>query len=108
MTAAGVAGVAWRAGGSAGKIAEAHSTTGPPRSGQLLGLDGLTPYPVAFELMHSLADERLRGEASDTLILCEHPPVYTAGRRFRPEHVVWTEAQIRDVGAELHLIDRGG
>jgi lipoyl(octanoyl) transferase len=34
--------------------------------------------------------------------------VYTAGRRFKPEHVVWTEAQIQSAGAELHLIDRGG
>jgi lipoyl(octanoyl) transferase len=101
-------GVAPRAGGPAGTIVEARSTAGLRRSGTLLMLDGLTPYRVAFELMHSVADERLRGEVPDTLILCEHPPVYTAGRRFKPEHVVWTEAQIQSAGAELHLIDRGG
>ena len=71
-------------------------------------LPGLTPYGEAFDLMHELAEQRLRGEILDTLILCEHPPVYTAGRRWKPEHVVWTEAQIHSVGAELHLIDRGG
>jgi lipoyl(octanoyl) transferase len=74
----------------------------------LIRLQSLTPYGDAFDLMHELAEQRLRGEIPDTLILCEHPPVYTAGRRWKPEHVVWTEAQIRSVGAELHLIDRGG
>ena len=34
--------------------------------------------------------------------------MYTAGRRWKPEHVVWAESRIRDAGAELHLIDRGG
>jgi lipoyl(octanoyl) transferase len=75
---------------------------------ELLRLPGLTPYAEAFELMHSLADARLRDEVPDTFILCEHPPVYTAGRRWRPEHVVWTADRIREAGAELHLIDRGG
>jgi lipoate-protein ligase B len=79
-----------------------------PAEVALIRPPGLTPYREAFELMHELAERRLRGEISDTLILCEHPPVYTAGRRFKPEHVVWTEAQIRARGAELHLIDRGG
>jgi lipoyl(octanoyl) transferase len=74
----------------------------------LITLPGLTPYGDAFDLMHELTERRLHGEVPDTLILCEHPPVYTAGRRWKPEHVVWTEAQIRSVGAELHLIDRGG
>jgi lipoyl(octanoyl) transferase len=58
--------------------------------------------------MHDLAKRRLAGEVPDTLILLEHPPVYTAGRRWKPEHIVWTEDRIRAAGAELHFIDRGG
>ncbi len=58
--------------------------------------------------MHELADQRLAGEIGDTLVLCEHPPVYTAGRRWRPEHVLWSREGIEAAGAELHLIDRGG
>jgi lipoyl(octanoyl) transferase len=34
--------------------------------------------------------------------------VYTAGRRWKPEHIVWNEDRIRAAGAELHFIDRGG
>ena len=69
---------------------------------------GLVPYGEANALMHELAEARLRGEGEDTLILLEHPPVYTAGRTSRDEHLRWTEEQIRAAGAELHRIDRGG
>jgi len=58
--------------------------------------------------MHELAERRLAQEIPDTLILLEHPPVYTCGRRWKPEHLVWAEAQMREAGAELHFIDRGG
>jgi lipoyl(octanoyl) transferase len=66
------------------------------------------PYAEANELMHDLAERRLRQEIPDTLILLEHPPVYTAGRRSKPEHLIWAEEQINSAGAELHHIDRGG
>ena len=94
--------------GSTGKIAEARSAGPPDRKLTVVRLPGLTPYADAFGLMHSLAERRLAGESPDTLILCEHPPVYTAGRRWKAEHVVWSKDQIEASGAELHLIDRGG
>jgi lipoyl(octanoyl) transferase len=58
--------------------------------------------------MHSLAERRVRGEIPDTLILLQHPPVYTAGRRAEPSHILWAEQQIVESGAELHFVDRGG
>ncbi len=79
-----------------------------PGEARVLRLPGLTPYGEAFDLMHDLAERRLRGVVPDTLILCEHPPVYTAGRRWKPEHVVWSKERIEASGAELCLIDRGG
>jgi lipoyl(octanoyl) transferase len=75
----------------------------PVRAHRLLRLPGLTPYDEAFDLMHDLADRRLAGELPDTLILCEHPPVYTAGRRWRPEHM-----RVPQPPAPLRHIDRGG
>jgi len=66
------------------------------------------PYAQANALMHELAEARLRGEGQDTLILLEHPPVYTAGRRWRPEHLVWTQDRIRAAGADVRHADRGG
>jgi lipoyl(octanoyl) transferase len=58
--------------------------------------------------MHRLADRRLRAEIPDTLLLLEHPPVYTVGRRSDPAHLLWAEHQIVAAGAELHFADRGG
>jgi lipoyl(octanoyl) transferase len=58
--------------------------------------------------MHELAERRFAGEIPDTLILLEHLPVYTAGKRWDPSHVVWAEEAIRAAGAEFHLVDRGG
>jgi lipoyl(octanoyl) transferase len=78
------------------------------RKGRVIRLPGLTPYSRAFDLMHSLAEERLGGNGRDTLILCEHPPVYTAGRRWKPEHLRWSKDRIEATGAELRLVDRGG
>lgn len=69
---------------------------------------GPVDYDEANQRMHLLAERRLAGEGEDTLILLEHPPVYTAGRRWRPDHIVWTEDRIRAAGAEFRFIDRGG
>jgi lipoyl(octanoyl) transferase len=77
-------------------------------TGSLLTPTGLVPYGEAYELMHDLAARRARGDIGDTLILLEHSPVYTAGRRWKPEHLVWAEARMQEAGAELHFIDRGG
>ena len=89
-------------------VAAEPQTLEAGRSGRLLRPGGLVPYSVAYELIHDLADQRLRGEIPDTLILLEHPPVYTAGRRSDPSHILWTEERIRAAGAELHWVDRGG
>ena len=69
---------------------------------------GLVDYDAANAEMHVLAERRLAGETEDSLILLEHPPVYTAGRRWQPDHMVWTEERIAAAGAQLRFIDRGG
>lgn len=69
---------------------------------------GVVPYLVAYEAMHELAARRATGEIPDVLVLLEHPPVYTLGRRTDPSHVLLAETQIARSGAELHHVDRGG
>jgi lipoyl(octanoyl) transferase len=78
------------------------------RIGRLILPVGLVDYDAANAAMHELAEARLAGSRSDTLILLEHPPVFTAGRRWKPDHIVWTEERIGAAGAELRFIDRGG
>ncbi len=80
----------------------------PARRTWLIRPEGPVPYGVANEAMHMLAERRLAEEIPDALILLEHPPVFTAGRRSKPEHLVWSEDEARAHGAEVHHIDRGG
>lgn len=42
---------------------------------------GRAPYSEAWTLQKALVDARARGEAEDTVIVVEHDPVYTVGRR---------------------------
>ena len=65
-------------------------------------------FDLANEAMHDLARRRLRDEVPDSLILLEHLPVFTAGRRAKPEHLVWSEQEAAAQGAEVRHIDRGG
>jgi lipoyl(octanoyl) transferase len=78
------------------------------RAARLIRPVGPVDYDAANAAMHELAQDRLAGRVEDALILLEHPPVYTAGRRWKQEHIVWTEDRIRTAGAELRFIDRGG
>ena len=78
------------------------------KRGWLVREEGLVPYGAAYESMHELAERRAQNAIPDTLILLEHPPVFTAGRRSDPTHILWAENQIEAAGAELHFVDRGG
>jgi lipoate-protein ligase B len=69
---------------------------------------GPVPYEPVNDAMHDLARRRLAQEVPDSLIVLEHPPVFTAGRRAKPEHLVWSEQEAAAHGAAVHHIDRGG
>jgi lipoyl(octanoyl) transferase len=78
------------------------------REAHLIRPEGPVPYGPANEAMHLLAERRLAGEIPDTVILLEHPPVFTAGRRARPDELLWSPDEVAARGAEVHRIDRGG
>jgi lipoyl(octanoyl) transferase len=78
------------------------------REAQLVRPEGPVPYGPANAAMHRLAERRLAGEIADTVILLEHPPVFTAGRRARPDELLWSPDELAARGAEVHRIDRGG
>ena len=79
-----------------------------PTEGWVIRPAAPVPYGPANDALHRLAERRLAGEIPDTLILLEHPPVFTAGRRARPDELVWSPGELRRRGAEVHRIDRGG
>jgi lipoate-protein ligase B len=69
---------------------------------------GRVPYAEAQGLQESLVESRRRGECPDTLLLLEHPPVVTLGRRSDPRHVLLDEGELSRRGIELHETGRGG
>jgi lipoyl(octanoyl) transferase len=56
------------------------------RQGYLLEL-GETPYVEAWELQRSLAAAVQQGAMPDTVVMLEHPPVVTVGRRTHEEEL---------------------
>src|SRR6478736_4999594 len=58
---------------------------------------GTVPYAEAWDLQRELAARRADGRGSDTVLLLEHPDVYTAGRRTQPVD-----------GTPVVQVDRGG
>jgi lipoyl(octanoyl) transferase len=79
-----------------------------PREAWLLRPPDPIAYGLANDVMHRLAERRLAGEIPDTVILLEHPPVYTSGRRASPDELVWPATEVERRGGEVHRIDRGG
>jgi lipoyl(octanoyl) transferase len=76
----------------------------PLRSSRL----GLVPYAEATALQEQLAAARRRGEVTDTLLLLEHPPVLTKGRRTDPRELGMGEDWYRAQGIDVLPTDRGG
>jgi lipoyl(octanoyl) transferase len=74
------------------------------RGAYLMNL-GLVSYGEAFELQRSLAGAVSQGAIPETVLLLEHPPVITVGRRTEQE----SELHVPE-GAEVEIAetDRGG
>jgi lipoyl(octanoyl) transferase len=75
------------------------------------GLDvrhlGTVPYAEALALQEQLRDE-VREGATEILLLLEHPPVYTRGRRSAPGELPLGEDFYRARGIEIFDTQRGG
>lgn len=62
---------------------------------------GQVDYRQAWDLQAELAAQRAREEIGDTILVLEHPNVYTAGKRTQPE-------DLPDNGLPVVNVDRGG
>ncbi len=69
---------------------------------------GMLPYRDALVLQERIRARRQAGELPDTLLLLEHPPVYTRGRRSQPGELTLGEEFYRARGIEVVPTDRGG
>jgi lipoyl(octanoyl) transferase len=69
---------------------------------------GVVPYKEARATQKRLEAARQAGEIPDVLLLLEHPPVYTKGRRSTADELPMGEDWYRMQGIEIAETDRGG
>ncbi len=69
---------------------------------------GLMEYEAAWKLQDDYAAEIAAGKRPPTLLLVEHPHVYTFGRTGHMENLLWDRAQLETRGVSIHWVDRGG
>lgn len=69
---------------------------------------GVVPYGEALKAQSRLAAARRAGQVPDLLVLLEHPPTYTKGRRSTQDELPMGEDWYRMQGIEVCETDRGG
>jgi len=66
-------------------------------------------YCEALELQHALVDAKISTTLGrDVLLLLEHPPVFTLGRRGSHEHLLVAGAFLESRGIQVIHVERGG
>ncbi|MBL8089949.1 MAG: lipoyl(octanoyl) transferase LipB [Anaerolineales bacterium] len=69
---------------------------------------GLIDYDSAWKLQDQYANEIAEGKRKPTLLLLEHPHVYTFGRKGNAENLLWNETQLKEKSISTFWVDRGG
>jgi lipoate-protein ligase B len=69
---------------------------------------GKVPYRKALEIQLMLHEMRTNGEIGDTLLLLEHPPTFTIGRRGNMGNLLAAENYLSKAGIHFEVISRGG
>lgn len=77
-------------------------------AGALLTFRDLVPWSAAWALQQQIHAERLSGSRPDTLMLLEHLPVYTAGRRTKPAHLKLSDPPPNNRLIPIEAVSRGG
>jgi lipoate-protein ligase B len=69
---------------------------------------GSTPYRAAWDLQAELVGAVRDGRAPDTLLLLEHPHVFTMGKAATADHLLWDEGERAHRRVDVVWSDRGG
>ena len=69
---------------------------------------GIVGYLDAWQLQRDLVAARQDDRGRDVLLLLEHPPVYTLGKRTDRSHLLADDAWLQRHGIEVVEVDRGG
>ncbi len=74
----------------------------------LLGNYSSLPYNEALNLQRRILAEKIDRDFPDTLLLLEHPPVITVGRRGKMENILVPQEILQREGIEVTHVERGG
>jgi lipoyl(octanoyl) transferase len=88
-----------------GSTPHADAAPGAPLEARWLGR---IEYREAHRLQKRLVDERAGGRIGDQLLLLEHPPVLTLGKRSDPAHILATPEDLARRRIAIEHIERGG
>jgi lipoyl(octanoyl) transferase len=69
---------------------------------------GRMEFTACLQLQLALRDAVASGDAAPTMLLVEHPPTLTLGRRGRRSDVLWSDAQLAERGVAIAETPRGG
>lgn len=69
---------------------------------------GLKDYQQTYKIQKELVKQRTAGKIPDTLILVEHPPVFTIGRSGSRKNILIPLVKLKEEGIKVYEIDRGG
>ena len=69
---------------------------------------GLKDYMEVYGLQKKILSERIKDKSPDTLVLTEHTPTFTIGRKGGRENLLVNEAILKKQGIKVYEIDRGG
>jgi lipoate-protein ligase B len=69
---------------------------------------GLIEYDAAWRLQETYASEIAQGARPPTLLLLEHPHIYTFGTAGRPQNLLWSGQELGERAVSVRWVDRGG
>lgn len=69
---------------------------------------GTVEYRAALALQEAVRERRIADELPDVLLLVEHPPVYTQGRRSRADDLPFAPEWYAQQGIDVVPVRRGG
>ena len=69
---------------------------------------GSAGYQEVWDLQAATVSRMREGREEDTLLLLEHPHVFTMGKAAKQEHLLWSDDERRSRGVDVVWVDRGG
>jgi lipoyl(octanoyl) transferase len=94
--------------GDGARLREAMRAIDPPSNELWVCHLGHVPYSSGVAIQETVRARRQAGELPDALLLLEHPPVYTRGRRSGAQDLPLPESFYRAKGIDVADTDRGG